>query len=176
VEEKKGLTGSPQEGCGQFAPDAPHERCGKPIAVSYVWPGRDRVRVCREHAETARRVADAMGFALELTLLEFSEPTTRGEGRATDFAIDWSKYPKLARVFEHRPEINVYWHDLRGLLREARADAVRFIKDMSADQLGQACHGERAAIVRWLRRDPEARIAQAYATSIEAGEHLTGEG
>jgi hypothetical protein len=31
---------------------------------------------------------------------------------ALDAAIDWSKYPKLRAIFEHRPRINVYWLEL----------------------------------------------------------------
>jgi hypothetical protein len=56
----------------------------------------------------------------------------------TDFEIDWAKYPKLAKVFEHRPTINVYWDDLRQLLRDARADAIRFIEDVKAEELRKA--------------------------------------
>ena len=30
--------------------------------------------------------------------------------------IDWSRIPNLAEMFEHRPSVNVYWHELAGLL------------------------------------------------------------
>lgn len=60
------------------------------------------------------------------------------EDRETDFKPDWSKYPKLAGVFEHRPTVNVYWDELRSMLREARADAVRFINDAKAEELRKA--------------------------------------
>jgi hypothetical protein len=46
----------------------------------------------------------------------------------------------------------------------------------TAAQIAAAALGERVAIVAWLRRDPDARMAQAYADGIEAGEHLKGEG
>jgi hypothetical protein len=36
-----------------------------------------------------------------------------------DIEIDWNKYPKLAAAFVHRPAINVYWIELRKLLRDA---------------------------------------------------------
>lgn len=26
--------------------------------------------------------------------------------------VDWEKYPKLRATFEHRPSVNVYWHEL----------------------------------------------------------------
>ncbi len=26
--------------------------------------------------------------------------------------VDWSKLPKLAAIFEHRPSANRYWHEL----------------------------------------------------------------
>ena len=28
---------------------------------------------------------------------------------------DWSKLPKLAAIFEHRPSVNRYWHELVAL-------------------------------------------------------------
>ena len=30
-------------------------------------------------------------------------------------SIDWSKLPKLAEIFEHRPSVNRYWHELVAL-------------------------------------------------------------
>lgn len=47
------------------------------------------------------------------------------ETNSIDFKIDWKTYPKLAGVFEHRPGVNVYWAELRALLREAREEAYR---------------------------------------------------
>lgn len=29
--------------------------------------------------------------------------------------IDWSRLPKLAAIFEHRPSVNRYWHELVAL-------------------------------------------------------------
>lgn len=30
-------------------------------------------------------------------------------------AVDWAKLPKLAAIFEHRPPVNRYWHELVAL-------------------------------------------------------------
>jgi len=30
-------------------------------------------------------------------------------------SVDWSKLPKLAAIFEHRPSVNRYWHELVAL-------------------------------------------------------------
>ncbi len=30
-------------------------------------------------------------------------------------SVDWSKLPKLAAIFEHRPPVNRYWHELVAL-------------------------------------------------------------
>lgn len=65
--------------------------------------------------------------------------------RETDFVPDWTKYPKLAAVFENRPPVNVYWEELRQLLREARADAARLVKDANAEELNKAFDRGRAA-------------------------------
>lgn len=27
-------------------------------------------------------------------------------------SVDWSQLPNLATIFEHRPTVNVYWHEL----------------------------------------------------------------
>jgi len=61
-----------------------------------------------------------------------------------EFKPNWAKYPKLAKVFEHRPEENVYWDDLRELLSDARADAIRFVEDVKVEELRKA----RAKAVR----------------------------
>jgi len=39
--------------------------------------------------------------------------------------IDWTRYPKLAAIFENRPDVNVYSVELRSLLEEINADAQR---------------------------------------------------
>jgi hypothetical protein len=52
-----------------------------------------------------------------------------------DYIFDWVKYPELAKIFEHRPKINKLWVELTQLLRDARADAVRFIEDAKAEEL-----------------------------------------
>jgi len=26
--------------------------------------------------------------------------------------VEWSRFPKLAKIFEHRPSVNRYWHEL----------------------------------------------------------------
>lgn len=30
-------------------------------------------------------------------------------------SIDWSRLPKLAEIFQHRPSVNRYWHELVAL-------------------------------------------------------------
>lgn len=30
-------------------------------------------------------------------------------------SVDWSRLPKLAAIFEHRPSVNIYWHELVAL-------------------------------------------------------------
>jgi hypothetical protein len=65
---------------------------------------------------------------------------------SVEFKPDWSKYPKLAGAFEHRPEMNVYWEELRALLTEARADAVQYVHDVRAGELLAARADERARI------------------------------
>lgn len=30
-------------------------------------------------------------------------------------SVDWEKLPKLAAIFQHRPSINRYWHELVAL-------------------------------------------------------------
>jgi hypothetical protein len=42
-----------------------------------------------------------------------------------DYAIDWSKYPKLATIFEHRPTENIYWNELRELIADQIGDALQ---------------------------------------------------
>lgn len=37
--------------------------------------------------------------------------------------FDWSKYPKLAPMFEHRPEVNVYWQELLQLVAELSSES-----------------------------------------------------
>jgi len=32
--------------------------------------------------------------------------------------IDWTHYPKLRKIFEHRPVVNVYWQELMHLAHE----------------------------------------------------------
>ena len=62
---------------------------------------------------------------------------------SVEFKPDWTKYPKLASIFEHRPSKNVYWEELRELLVEARADAVRFVHDARVEELAAARANER---------------------------------
>lgn len=69
------------------------------------------------------------------------------------FDPDWSKYPKLARVFEHRPPVNVYWDDLRALLVDARADAVQYVHDVRAEELTLARTDERKRVLEELKMD-----------------------
>jgi hypothetical protein len=30
-------------------------------------------------------------------------------------SVDWERVPKLAAIFQHRPSVNVYWHELVAL-------------------------------------------------------------
>jgi hypothetical protein len=30
-------------------------------------------------------------------------------------SVDWDRLPKLAEIFQHRPSVNVYWHELVAL-------------------------------------------------------------
>jgi hypothetical protein len=42
------------------------ERCGKPAAFLYTWPGKDEDGVCADHAGQLRAVAAAIGLHLQL--------------------------------------------------------------------------------------------------------------
>jgi len=44
-------------------------RCGAPSLFRYTWPGKDEAFVCVEHAGQLRRVAEALGFHLQLVML-----------------------------------------------------------------------------------------------------------
>jgi hypothetical protein len=71
--------------------------------------------------------------------------TTAIPWKASEF--DWKKYPKLAEMFERRPAVNVYTLELEQLITEERANAVRFIADVKAEELTKArCAGYDAAI------------------------------
>ena len=88
------------------------------------------------------------------------------EGHAdykVDYEPDWSKYPKLSAVFEHRPTVNVYWDDLRALLTDARADAVQYVHDVRADELARARADERSKI-----RDRLAVVGGALKKIVDA--------
>jgi hypothetical protein len=61
-----------------------------------------------------------------------------------EFEPDWKRYPKLASIFE--PRVNVYWEELRSLLVEARADAVRYVSDVKMEELAKARAEERARL------------------------------
>lgn len=43
--------------------------CVQPATHSFLWPGHERLLVCGACAELGRRIADAMGFALEVNEL-----------------------------------------------------------------------------------------------------------
>ena len=53
--------------------------------------------------------------------------------RETDYVVDWQNYPRLGQAIR-----GYETSELRQLLRDARADAVRFIKDASAEELRKA--------------------------------------
>lgn len=80
--------------------------------------------------------------------------------------IDWSKYPKLAEMFEHRPLVNVYWHELRQLARDLVAaehdevapedtKPIRTVEDF-VDVLGSAI--EEAKLTNVLGLDDEGKL------------------
>lgn len=69
--------------------------------------------------------------------------------RETDFSPAWTKYPKLRTAFQNDATLLV---EFLPLLREARADAVRLIKDANGEELRKARsegveHGRVNAIV-----------------------------
>ena len=42
-------------------------------------------------------------------------PTPTAAAERIKNSVDWSKLPKLAAIFEHRPSVNRYWHELVAL-------------------------------------------------------------
>lgn len=72
-----------------------------------------------------------------------------------DFEPDWSKYPKLASIFEHRPRVNAYWEELRQLLTEARARTPRSTSTTS---------GPRS----WRGRDRESARSTTAVTCVSS--------
>jgi hypothetical protein len=42
---------------------------------------------------------------------------------------DWSKYPKLASIFQHRPQENVYWTELSALASELCRESAQKLED-----------------------------------------------
>ena len=103
------------------------------LAVEGDWIVRDENGVL--HAYTPNAFAGTFEPA--------EDPNKR---ESVDFEPDWRKYPKLAAVFKHRPVENLYWEELRGLIADAQADAVRYVHDVRADELAKARADERARI------------------------------
>jgi hypothetical protein len=114
-------------GCGAAAMGAVEPRAPEAKPGDYGW---------------SPAYADVVKIRREVEQLR-GDPT--GDYRV-EYEPDWTKYPKLARVFEHRPPQNVYWDDLRQLLRDARADAVQYVRDVRAEELAKAREDERAKI------------------------------
>ena len=86
-----------------------------------------------------------------------------------EYEPDWSHYPKLAAVFEHRPLVNVYWDELQKLLVEARADAVQYVHDVRVDELRNAREDERERVKALLGvSDEDARLT-ADPIGVEVG-------
>ena len=63
-------------------------------------------------------------------------PQRSDDDRETDFKPDWSKYPNLSELFESNASYDC-GGDFRALLRDARADAVQFIRDVKAEELSR---------------------------------------
>lgn len=62
------------------------------------------------------------------------------EPKFEPFTPDWSKYPKLADMFQHRPTENVYWVEFRTFVANAIESAVRYVQDVRAHELATAMH------------------------------------
>jgi hypothetical protein len=92
-------------------------------------------------------VRDRDGKIRPISPTNFERDFERVDDRASaDFEPDWSRYPKLADAFVHRPRVNVYWEELRQLLADARADAVQFVHDVRAEELTKAREDERKRV------------------------------
>lgn len=115
----------------------------------HVQDERDHFELLYNVYEVAKQIVEVSPSGTPMTLVaavcamnrrrKIREGTNVPEGeRETDFKIDFAKYPKLASVFERRPRVNLYWEELRQLLREARAEAIRFIEDAKSEELKKA--------------------------------------
>jgi hypothetical protein len=54
-------------------------------------------------------------------MLEAERAALREYAERLRAKIVWSKYPKLAEIFEHRPPQNVMWIELARLIKELRS-------------------------------------------------------
>jgi len=103
--------------------------------------------------------------------VEFEDVLQRHQDYSVDFEPDWTKYPKLADTFRHRPRENVYWGELRALLGEARADAVQYIRDVRVEELARARSVEQSRI--WKEVGPIAQKLekiQKWVDTFKAGQ------
>ena len=53
---------------------------------------------------------------------QMSEEELTAKAEEMRVALDWEKYPKLAAIFQHRPSVNVYWHELVKLMAEVKGN------------------------------------------------------
>jgi hypothetical protein len=87
----------------------------------------------------------------------------------TDYKPDWSKYDRLADAIVANRECGPEFEDL---LRDARADAVRFVQDIKAEEsIKIFAHGiqtERNLVVGYLRKN-----GAAFSDSVSSQDGLT---
>jgi hypothetical protein len=74
---------------------------------------------------------------------------------STDFEPDWSRHSTLFEAVTRSKASTLTQYDLRDLLREARADAVRFVQDVKEDELKAAY--ERGLLEAHSRKATEAQ-------------------
>jgi DNA-binding NtrC family response regulator len=72
--------------------------CAEPAGFRFTWPGQEEGCACQRHADHLRGVAEAMGFALQLTPVEPAS-VARTLEEIEQAAIDAS----LARHDGHKP-------------------------------------------------------------------------
>lgn len=83
--------------------------------------------------------------------------------RSTDFHPDWTKYPKLSAALARHLE-----EEMTALLRDARADAVRFIRTTNAEELQKAFERGRTFFHGPIPVDSETYWAEQARRAVEA--------
>ena len=106
------------------------------------------MRVFRRAARLARSTLDTLRAFADGVLDDsyHRRSTDVFDDFETGFSVDWSRYPNLAALLDAERRHGLLDPELRALLADARADAVRFIRDARADELAQARASERARI------------------------------